>query len=138
MSTLTTFSRFLELPAEIQSQIWRYAATPDGTLKPDSYDLEYMHRGIMLGRNHTLEQTFFHTIAPHAIHLWTPDAFYLGDAHHGLAIAEARLALIATCSTARLITLKMWRRMWSQLRLPFSNIRSGISSGRLSSFGLSY
>lgn len=102
----TSFNRFFELPLEIQSQIWRYAATRRGILEPDGFVL-----CVMQQLSTTLKQNFFYTIYSyqHFTRLWLPRT-HQGDRSHALAIARARKVMMATSSAARRITLQMWKK----------------------------
>lgn len=119
-----SFPRFPELPLELQSQIWRYAATPDGFLESGVRALALMEylRG-------TLEQNFFFVIRPRLIDRWTPE-IYRPNNRHSPVIARARLAMMSTCCTARQIALQMWKRDVESIHIGRSGQQYGLSELR--------
>lgn len=106
MSTATSFKRFSELPLEIQSEIWRYAATPApaGILLPQAGTLN-----IVLRHHTMLEESFFVLISPYYMAYWR-DVFHSSGYRLACRISQARKSLMGTCSLARRVALEMWRK----------------------------
>lgn len=94
---LSTFSRFQELAVELQLQVWKEAASPEGQVLLDpSFIMGPQLNGFVA--------TFFRISSPRLLPFRTIDRNRIKYA----TTAESRTTLMATCRLSRLAVLESW------------------------------
>lgn len=93
-----TFSHFPELPKELQIQIWRYAAKPDGSLTIPAKSLRFILEN----------RVYLHGECPYSFN--EEKQFLYGEDVHHVGTVNTRAAVGNVCRLARIVMLEAWKQ----------------------------